>query len=38
MLDPMIETKRGNFGSIPPTNTMLGPTPYMCGLGMGPCV
>ncbi len=31
MLDPTTETKRGNFGSIPPTYTMLGPTPlYLC--------
>jgi hypothetical protein len=38
MLDPKTETKRGNFGSKPPIDTMLGPTPlyYICGLGKGP--
>jgi len=30
MLDPTTETKCGNFGSIPPTDTMLGPTPLHC--------
>jgi hypothetical protein len=26
-LEAMTKTKRGNFGSLPPTDTMLGPTP-----------
>jgi hypothetical protein len=41
MLEATTKTKRGNFGSLPRTNTMLGPTPlyyYMCGLGIGPWV
>jgi len=40
MLDPTTQTKRGNFGSIPPTDTILGRALlyYMGGLGMGPWV